>query len=134
MRKVRIIYWEDSHSGPYIPAPQIILESSDGLGTPWNRMFGSAAPGPVASSAERRTKTAFINLIARCSDDRKSKHITKFRADMNATHSLIASLPLSCEDRSAQSSRQLCRFYPISPYGVSGTHSALLATVAVRGN
>jgi hypothetical protein len=87
-----------------------------------------------ASSAERRTQTAFINLIARCSDDRKSKHITKFRADMNATHSLIASLPLSCENRSAQSSRQLCRFYPINPYGVSGAHSALLATVAVRGN
>src|SRR5258706_4525655 len=46
MGKVRIIYWEDSHSGPYIPEPQITPESSDGLGTPWNRMFGSAATGP----------------------------------------------------------------------------------------
>jgi hypothetical protein len=73
MRKVRIIYWEDSHSGPYIPEPQIIPESSDGL--------------------------------ARCSDDRNSKHITKFRADMNATHSLIESLLLSCENKSMQSSR-----------------------------
>jgi hypothetical protein len=48
MRKVWIIYWEDSQSGPYIPEPQTILESSDGLGTPWNRMFGSAATRPVS--------------------------------------------------------------------------------------
>jgi hypothetical protein len=77
MRKVRIIYWDDSHSGPYLPEPQIILESSDGLGTPWNRMFGSAATGPISQFGRRRAKTAFINLIAHCSDDRISKHITK---------------------------------------------------------
>jgi hypothetical protein len=134
MRKVRIIYWEDSHSGPYIPDPHIILDSSDGLGTPWNRMFGSAPTGPVASSAERRTKTAFINLIARCSDDRKSKHIAKFRADMNATPFLDRKPAAQLQKTDLQPSRQLCRFYPINPYGVSGTHSALLPTVAVRGN
>jgi hypothetical protein len=35
--------------------------------TPWNRIVGSAAMGRrQASSTEPRTKTTFINLIARC--------------------------------------------------------------------
>jgi hypothetical protein len=92
----------------------------------WNHRTASGGPGTgcsdqprrdrKASSAERRTKTAFINLnlIARCSDARKSKHVTKLRAEMTVTHSLIASLLLSCENKSMQSSRQPCRFYSIN--------------------
>jgi hypothetical protein len=100
--------------GLIFPSHELFLESSDGIGRAWNRMFGSAATGPVSSSAERRTKTAFINLIARCSDARKSKHVTTLRANMTVTHSLIASPLLSCDNKSMQSSRQLCRFYSIN--------------------
>src|SRR6478736_6179589 len=53
---------------------------------------------------------------------------------MNPTHSLIASLPLSCENRSVQSSLLTLPILSINPDGASGTHSALLATVAVKEN
>jgi hypothetical protein len=77
------------------------------LRTPWNRIFGSVRDGTPASQFNRtaRTKTTFINWIERCSDARKYKYITKFRVDRNMTHSLVASLLLSCENRSATSSR-----------------------------
>jgi hypothetical protein len=54
------------------------------------------------------------------------KHTTWFRADMNATHSLIANLPPSRENRSAESSRQFCHSiypdgsFPDTPHFIGG--------------
>ena len=55
---------------------------------------GTRRRDQLAGSTERRTKATFINLIARCRDARKSKHIATLRTDMNVTHSLIAILAL----------------------------------------
>jgi hypothetical protein len=107
MRKVRIVYWKTHIRFLIFPIHKLFWNHRRPLDAlePDVRISRDGTGKPV--QPERRTKTGFTNLIARCSDDRKSKHTTKFRADMNATHSLIANLPLSCENRSAQSSRQL---------------------------
>ena len=42
----------------------------------------------------RSKSSGHINLIARCRDARKSKHIATLRTDINVTHSLIAILAL----------------------------------------
>jgi len=75
MRKVRIIYWEDSHSGPYIPEP----------------------PGIIGRPLDA------LEPDVRISRDGTGKRVQP--NGVNATHSLIASLPLSPENRSVQSSR-----------------------------
>ena len=49
----------------------------------WRVIFGA-----------RSKSSGHINLIARCRDARKSKHIATLRTDMNVTHSLIAILAL----------------------------------------
>src|ERR1700722_10539449 len=74
------------------------------LQTPKNRIIGSARNGISASQFNRTAhQTTVIHWIERCRNAWKLKH--KFRVDRNVTHSLGARLLLSCENRSATSSR-----------------------------
>jgi hypothetical protein len=62
-------------------------------------MFGSAAMEP-ASQFSRTADQDYIHQLDYALYARKIRHITKFRVDGNVTHSLVASLRLSCENRS----------------------------------
>src|SRR4029077_16796267 len=74
--RLRIIYGEDSHSSPHIPGH--FRNYPDDALDPLVRISRDRQ----ASSAEPRTKTTFLNLIAR---RRAVLNITKLRVDGNVT-------------------------------------------------